>query len=204
MVYGMLCQQQPVMEKLERGELLGANVIKMAAVLNRSEPSKHSEPTVVQARLSQLDKTELVAAKQPTQVVTKPAKLLPRSAAFSRWGFTAQLVTLPKDGGTDYRAALHMSLFGKMYSVQLRVSQPGFSFERTLQVRNMVPDDCEMAAACRTGDFDRARSLLNNNLAHGSDVTESGLPLLDVSLLSVSKTPSGEAMLVCVCMCGEF
>ena len=38
-----------------------------------------------------------------------------------------------------------MSLFGKMHSVQLRVSQPGFSFENMLQVGNLVPDSCEMA-----------------------------------------------------------
>jgi hypothetical protein len=186
MIYGILLQQQSTMDKIERGEILGKNVINMAVI---SQPSPQSTPAVIQAQLSEIKPM----AKQSTHVITKPTKLLPRTARFDRWGFSAQLVTLPKDGGTSYRAAVHISLLGKMYSVQLQMSYPGFSFDRMLHVRNIVPTDSEMAVACRTGDFDRARKLLASGSAHGSDITASGWPMLDVS---VQQSPRTECAIV--------
>lgn len=157
MIYGILIQQQTTMDKIERGEILG-NVINMA-VVNQASP--HSTPAVVQKPM---------------------AKLLPRTARLDRQGFSAQLVALPKDEGTTYGAAVHISLFGRMYSVQLQMTCPGFSFDRMLHVRNIVPNDSDMAVACRTGDFDRAYKLLASGLAHGSDITASRWPMLDVSV----------------------
>jgi hypothetical protein len=153
MIYGILIQQQTTMDKIERN---------MAVV---SQASPHSTPAVVQAQISEI----------------KPmAKLFPRTGRLDRQGFSAQLVALPKDEGTTYRAAVHISLFGRMYSVQLQMTCPGFSFDRMLHVRNIVPNDSDIAVACRTGDFDRACKLLASGLAHGSDITASGWPMLDV------------------------
>ncbi|KAK3935549.1 hypothetical protein QBC46DRAFT_422103 [Diplogelasinospora grovesii] len=181
MVYGILLQQQSTMDKIERGEILCKDVINMAVI---NQPSPQSTPTVVQAQLSEIKPT----TNQSSRVLTKPTQLLPRTARFDRWGFSAQLVTLPKDKdkGTSYRAAVHISLLGKMYSVQLQMSSRGFSFDRMLHVRNIVPTDSEMVVACRTGDFDRARGLLARGLAHGSDITASGWPMLDYAIKSGS------------------
>lgn len=175
MIYGILLRQQLTMEKIERGEILSQNTINMAVL---SQPSSHSAPAVVNAQLTEIQSL----AKPMTQVITKPTKLVPRTARFDRWGFSAQLVRLPKDTGTSYRAAIHISLLGKMYSVQLQMSFPGFSFDRMLHVRNIVPNDSDMVVACKEGDFDSARKLLTSGLAHGSDITVLGWPLLDVSM----------------------
>jgi hypothetical protein len=174
MIYGILHQQQAIMGKIERGEILNNNVIDVAVV---SQTGPQSMPAVVQAQFSEI-KSE---AKQSTHVITKPTKLLPRTARFDRWGFSAQLVTLPADEGTRYQAAVHISFLGRMYSVQLQTPCPGSTFLPMLRVRNIVPTDSEMTVACKMGDFDRARKLLTSGLAHGGDVTASGSPMLDVS-----------------------
>lgn len=98
-------------------------------------------------------------------------------------GVSVHLVALPGPKNTTYRAAVHVSLLGKMYSVQLRLSTLGFPFapDRKVHIRNVVPDDSTMALACRAGDVDKARTLLTANLAHGSDVTTASWPMLDVS-----------------------
>jgi hypothetical protein len=43
-----------------------------------------------------------------------------------------------------------------------------------------------MTVACKTGDFDSARILLASGLAHVSDVTPGGWPMLDVRAISLS------------------
>ena len=174
MIYRILIQQQTTMDKIERGEIL-SHVINMAVA---SQASPHSTPAVVHTHISEIKPM----AKQLTQIITKQTKLLPRTARLGRQGFSAELVALPKDEGTTYRAAVHISLFGRMYSVQLQITCPGFSFDRMLHVRNIVPNDSDMAVACRTGDFDRACKLLASGLAYGSDITASGWPMLDVSV----------------------
>jgi hypothetical protein len=174
MVYGILIQQQTITDEIGPGEIPG-NVLNMPVV---GQASPHSTPATVQAQISE----NKPMAQPLTQIITKPTKLLPRTARLDRQGFSAQLVALPKDEGTTYRAAVHISLFGRMYSVQLQLTCPGFSFDRGLHVRNIVPDDFDMAVACRTGDFDRARKLLASGLAQGSDITASGWPMLEVSV----------------------
>lgn len=177
MIYGILLNQQPTMEKIESGEIMGRNIINMA-MINQTSPQ--SMPIVLQAQLSEVN---LVEGKQSAQLITKPTKLLPRTAGFELWGFSAQLVTLPKNKSRSYRAAVHISLLGRIYSVQLRISSPDLlsSFSCMLHVRNIVPTDSKMAVACRTGDFDSARKLLTSGSARGSDITASGWPILDVS-----------------------
>jgi len=78
---------------------------------------------------------------------------------------------------------VHVSLFDKMYSVQVRTATPDFSLDRMLHVRNIIPTDSAMTVACRTGNFDTARKLLEGGLAHGSDITPGGWPMLDVRSL---------------------
>jgi hypothetical protein len=173
MIYGILILQQTTMDKIERGEILD-NVINMAGV---SQASPHSTPAVIQAQISEIKQM----AKQLTQIITKSTKLLPQTVRLDRQGFSAQLVALPKDKRTTYRSVVHISLFGRMYSVQPQMVCPGFSFDRMLHVRNIVPNDSDMAT-CRTGDFNRARRLLASGLAHGSSITASRWPMLDVSM----------------------
>ena len=163
------------MEKIERGEILNNNVIDMT-VFSQSNPQ--STPAVVQAQFSEIKS----GANQSTHVITKPTKLKPRTARFDRWGFSAQLVTLSGDQGTRYQAAIHISFFGRMYSVQLQTSCLGSTFYPILRVRNIVPTDSEMTIACKMGDFDCARKLLTSGSAHGGDFTASGWPMLDVSV----------------------
>ncbi len=69
-----------------------------------------------------------------------------------------------------------------MYSIQLQVAALSLSFSRMFHVRNIVPDDSDMAVACRAGDFDLADRLLRSGLAYGSVVTASGWTMLDVSV----------------------
>jgi len=175
MIYMILLQQQFTLDRIERGKISTVNM----AVINQSSPQ--SMPSVVQAQLSEIKPM----TKQSTQVITKPTKLLPWTVRFDLWGFSAQVVVLPKDKGARYRAVVHISLLGKMYSVQLQMSCPGFSFDRMLHAPNIVPTDSAMTVACRTGDFDSARELLESGLAHGSDITPGGWPMLDVSVNSL-------------------
>lgn len=155
------------------------------AVINQAD-SKLA-PTVLQARLSEIEqgylKEQYSDSIPASRTITQPTKLLPRTTRFDWWGFSAQLVTLPGPRGTNYRAAVHVSLLGRRYSVQLRLSSPSFPLilDRTLHVSNIVPETSDMVIACKTGDFDRALSLLTSHAARGSDVTAAGLPLLDVS-----------------------
>ena len=177
-IYGILRQQQSILDGLQSGEISTNNLLNMAAI-NQSSPQ--SFPSVVQARLSEIKPMP----KQSTQVISKPTKLLPWTFRFDQRGFSARVVALPKNKGKSYQAAVHVSLFGKMYAVQLQLSCPHFSFDRMLHVRNIVPTDSAMAVACRTGDFDNARKLLSSGAAHGSDITLAGWPMLDVSAKSL-------------------
>ncbi|RYP46066.1 hypothetical protein DL769_011416 [Monosporascus sp. CRB-8-3] len=181
MIYGMLHRQQSTLDRLERGEIMSKNTINMSVI---TRPTPQLSTAVIEAQLSELDLEP--ETKQSTKVITKPTKLLPRGARFDRWGFAAHLVALPQDRGTSYQAGLHISLLGKMYSVQLRISSPTFSLNPMLHVRNIVPTDSEMALVCKTGNFDRARQLLATGMAHGSDVTPSGWPMLDYAIESGS------------------
>ena len=173
-IYEILRQQQSTFDKIRSGEISTNNVFNMA-VINSSNP--HSLPSVVQAQLSEIKPT----SKQSSQIISKPTKLLPWTVRFDRWGLSAHVVVLPKDKGKSYQAAVHISLLGKMYTIQLQMSCPNFSFDRMLHVRNIVPTDSAMTVACRTGDFDSARRLLASGAAHGSDITLAGWPMLDVS-----------------------
>lgn len=175
MIYRILLQQQSTMDRIETGENLARNVINMA-VIGQSSPQ--SMPSVVQAQFSEIGPT----TKQSTQVITKPAKPLLWTVRSNRWGFSAQVVAIPKEEGTSYRTAVHMSLFGKMYSVQLQMSCPSFSFDHMSHVRNIVPTDSAMTVACLAGDFNSALQLLTSGSAHGSDITPGGWPMLDVSV----------------------
>ena len=174
-IHEILRQQQSTFDRIQSGEIATNNILNMAFI-NQSSP--HSLPSVVQAQPSQIKPMP----KQSTQVISKPTKLLPWTVRFDRWGFSAQVVVLPKDKGKSYQAAVHISLLGKMYMVQLQMSCPDFSFDRMLHVRNIVPTDSAMTVACRTGDFDSARRLLASGAAHGSDITLAGWPMLDVSV----------------------
>ncbi|KAK4184022.1 ankyrin repeat-containing domain protein [Podospora australis] len=150
-IYGLLLQQGITMGKIERGELLG-KVINMAVISQATNST--STPTVIKAEPSELR----LPSKQYTQIITRPAKVTPRTTKLGLG----------------------------MYSIQLQMSCPSFSFARTLHVHNIVPADSEMAVACRTGDFDAARRLLISGSAHGSDVTTSGWPILDYAIESGS------------------
>lgn len=173
-IYEIIRQQQSTLDRIQSGEISTGNVLNMA-VINQSHP--HLLPSVVQAQLSDIK----LMSKQSSRIISKPTKLLPWTVQFDRWGLSAQLVVLPKDKGKSYQAAVHISLFGKMYTFQLQMSCPNFSFDRMLHVRNIVPDDSAMTVACRTGDFDSARRLLACGAAHGSDITPAGWPMLEVS-----------------------
>ncbi|KAI3319325.1 ankyrin repeat-containing domain protein [Xylariaceae sp. AK1471] len=181
-IYGMLHRQQSLMDKLERGDIVGQNNTINMSVITR--PTPQLSTAVIEAQLRELHLEP--KANTRSKVITKPRKLLPRGARFDRWGFAGHLVALPQDKGTSYQAGVRISLLGKMYSVQLRMVNPGFSFAPILSVRNIVPTDSELALVCRTGNFDRARQLLTTGMAHGSDVTASGWPMLDYAIESGS------------------
>lgn len=175
MIHGMLLQQQCTLDRMGKEEISTKNIINMA-MINQCLPQ--SLPSVLHA---QLPNTKPIT-KLSTQLITKPTKSLPWIVRFNRQGFSAQVVAVPKDKGNRYQAALHMSLLGKIYSVQLQMSCPDFSFDRMLHVRNIVPNNSAMTVACRTGDFDSARKLLSSGAAHGNDTTIAGWPMLDVSV----------------------
>ena len=177
-IYGILQQQLPTLDRIQCGEIAAKDVLKMAVI---DQSSQQSLPWDAQAQLSDIK----LMSKQSTQVISKPTKLLPWTVRFDRRGFSAQEVALPNDKGKRYQAAVHISLLGKMYTVQLQMSCPDFSFDRMLHVRNIVPIDSAMTVACRTGDFDSAHKLLSSGAAHGSDITSAGWPMLDVSVKSL-------------------
>ncbi|KAI1444822.1 ankyrin repeat-containing domain protein [Annulohypoxylon stygium] len=167
-IYAVLLQQQSTIDKIGKGERSSENVINMA-MINQTN----------------LESTNGTITKRPAQVITTPTKTLPRKIRFEGRGLSIQLVAVTKDEGTRYRAAAHISLFGKRYSVQFQRT-PSFSFDWVLRVRNIIPTDSDMAIACRAGDFHRVRTLLANGLTHGNDVTPSGWPMLDYAINSGS------------------
>ena len=173
-IYEVLRQQQSTFNKVQSSEISTNNIVNMAVI---NENSLHSLRSDIQAQLSEIKPM----LKQSSQITSKPTKLLPWTIRFDRWGLSAQVIVLPKDKGKSYQAAVHISLLGKMYTIQLQMSCPDFSFDRMLHVRNIIPTDSAMTVACRTGDFDSARRLLASGAAHGSDITPAGWPMLDVS-----------------------
>lgn len=173
-IYEILMQQQRTLETIERNGISAKNVMNVA-VINQSNPQ--SIFSVLQDQLSDIKP----AKRQSTQVITKPTKLLPWTVRFDRWCLSVQVVALPRDESTSYRAAAHVSLFARMYSVQLDMSFSRFSFDRMLHVCNIVPVDSEMTVACKTGDFESAQRLLQSGSARGSDMAFGGRPMLDVS-----------------------
>ncbi|KAI1421583.1 ankyrin repeat-containing domain protein [Xylaria sp. FL1777] len=181
-IYGMLHRQQSLMDKLERGDVVAQNNTIHMSVITR--PTPQLSTAVIEAQLRELHLEPKPNNRQ--KLITKPTKLLPRGARFERWGFAGHLVALPQEKGTSYQAGVRISLLGKMYSVQLRMATPGFSFVPMMSVRNIVPTDSELALVCRTGNFDRARELLTTGMARGSDVTASGWPMLDYAIESGS------------------
>ncbi|KAK4207532.1 ankyrin repeat-containing domain protein [Rhypophila decipiens] len=196
LIYSMLLQQQATIDKIERGEMPSQPIVQMAVI---GQLDARSPLVRIQAHLSEIDKRlqEKAAADSSTssnkgtaRSITQPSKYSPRTSRLDKWGFSAHIVAIPGPKNINYRAAVHVAFLGKMYAVQLRVSTPGgfqFSFNDTaLHVHNIVANDSEMAIACRTGNFDRARILLTNNLAHGSDVTAAGWPMLDFAVESGS------------------
>ncbi|KAI8634383.1 ankyrin repeat-containing domain protein [Xylariaceae sp. FL1651] len=182
MIYGMLHRQQSLMEKLERGDIVSqTNTINMSVI---TRPTAQLSTAIIEAQLRELHLESKPNIRQHGAVKTK--KVLPRGTQFDRWGFSGRLVAVPRENGTSYQAGMRISLLGKMYSVQLRMTNPGFSFVPTLSVRNIVPTDSELASVCRAGNFDRARQLLTNSMAHGNDVTAAGWPMLDYAIESGS------------------
>ena len=177
-IYELLREQQCTLNSIQSRGISTNNMLVMAA-MNQSRAQLL--PSLVHTQLS--DITPL--SKQSPLVIAKPTKLLPWTAKYDRWGFSAHMVALPKDKGNIYQAALHITILGKMYTIQLQMTCPDFSFDRMLHVCNIVPADSAMTAACKTGDFDSARTLLANGAAHGSDVTLGGWPMLDVSVYPI-------------------
>ena len=165
LVYGILLQQQSTLVRIE-DSVIPTNSILNMAVMDQSTPQS------LPAQLSR------------TKPISKPTKLLPWTVRFDKWGVSAQIVVLPRDKGKSYQTAVQISLFGKLYTIQVQMSIPDFSFDRILHVRNTVPTNSAMTVACRTGDFDSARKLLSSGAAHGSDITLAGRPMLDVSRIS--------------------
>ena len=177
-ICGMLRQQQSILDRIQNDKTSTNDIVNMV-VINQSSPQ--SLPPLVQAQFSEITPI----SQQSTQVISKPTKLLPWAVRFDRWGFLAYIVALPKKNGKSYQAGVHISMLGKMYAAQLRMSCPDFSLDRMLHVRNIVPTDSAMTVACRTGDFHGAHKLLSSGAAHGSDITLAGWPMLDVSVRSL-------------------
>ncbi|KAL8644477.1 MAG: hypothetical protein Q9226_007744 [Calogaya cf. arnoldii] len=186
MIHVMLLQQQNTLDQIGREGISTKNLISMATI-NQCLPQ--STLSILEAQPPEIKQT----TKQSAPVITKPTKSLPWILRFDRKGFSAQILAVPKDKGNRYQAAVHMSLLGKIYSVQLQMSYPEFSFDRMLHVRNIVPNDSAMTVACRTGDFNGARKLLSSGAAHGNDTTLAGWPMLDREKYAIE---SGSARLV--------
>ena len=165
------------MDRIQKYEP-SANDVHNVEIINQG--SALSLPLVVHAQPSEIK----TISKQSTQIISKPTKLLPWTVRFDLWGSSAQVVALPKDKGRSYQTTVHISLLGKIYTVQLQISCPDFSFDRILRARNVVPNDSAITVACILGDFDSAYKLFSSGAAHGSDVTLAGRPMLDVSMNS--------------------
>lgn len=170
----MLLQQQSTLDRIESGGLLASNNIVNATLVSQTV---HQPLSLLSRPLA--SKPELAASKKSVTKFQK--KQQPWTYLFDQRGISAQLVLLPYEKGTVYRAALHISLFDKMFSTHLQFSQSVFSFDRMLHVRNIVPSNAPMTIACQLGDFNTVRSLLQDGVASGSDVTPEGLPMLEVS-----------------------
>lgn len=179
MIHRMLLQQQTALEKFGSPPDISTQSIINMTISNHSSPP--SLLPIVQAQLSDIKPSR----KQSTQVLSKPTKLLPWTVQVDLPGFVAQVAALPKGKGKTYQAAIHLSLLGKMFLLELNISCPSFSFDRMLHVRNIVPADSPMTLACKTGDFDCARRLLASGAAQGSDITLAGWPMLDVGAFSL-------------------
>ncbi|KAL8880307.1 MAG: hypothetical protein Q9198_002257 [Flavoplaca austrocitrina] len=178
-IYKILLQQQATLDRIGKEGLSKDNIFNMAMIHQNMPQLLPSNPQTEVHR----DKTKM---KQSTQLITKPTKSLPWILRLDRQGFSAQVVALPREKGSRFQAAVHLSLFGKIYSIQLHFSYPDFSSDTMLHVRNIVPNDSAMIVACRTGDFDTARQLLTSGSAHGNDTTVAGWPMLDYAIESGS------------------
>lgn len=172
MIYGMLLQQQSTLNGIGKSELSTRNIVNMA-VINHNEPQPFSP----------VPEAQCFGIKSSTrQVTTKPKRLSPWIFRFGAYGLSARIAALQKGEGTSYQAGIHLVLLGRMFSVQLQMSCLGLSFDHMLHTRNVVPTDSPLAAACRNGDFNSARKLLESGTAQGSDITDAGWPMLDVSI----------------------
>ena len=176
MIYGTLQRQQSTLDSMQRKEISMDNIPRLPFV---DQGNPQSARSLVQVHLSEI----APSPKQSTPIISKPTKLVPWTVRYDRWGFSVQIVALPKDKSTKYQAVVQISLLGKVYTVQLQMSCPDFSFDRMLHVCNIVPIDSALAVACKTGDFDSAYGILTGGVAHGYDITGEGLPMIDVRTL---------------------
>ena len=174
-IYELLQQQQATLNGIQSNGTWTKEVLTMS-VMNQS--SVQPFPSVIQTQLS---KTFPISEQSP-QIMPNPTKLLPWIVKCDLWGSSAQVIALPKGKGKSYQADVHISMLGKLYTIQLQLSCPDLSFDRMLHVCNIVPSNSAMTAACKSGDFNSARKLLASGAAQGSDVTSAGWPMLDVSV----------------------
>ncbi len=79
-------------------------------------------------------------AKQPTQFISKPTKVLSWIVQFDLGGFSARIVDSPKDD-TSYWAAVQISFLDRVYSIRLQISYADLSFNHMPHVRNIVPTE---------------------------------------------------------------
>ncbi|KAH7304238.1 ankyrin repeat-containing domain protein [Stachybotrys elegans] len=180
MIYNLLQQQRPSFDDLNDHGSMGGKVVELPP---KSQLRSHPGVTEIESKLASVTVTEDdMTTEFTTQVITMPNKYHPWSAKLEGMGITARFISLPKQEGTEYRLAAHMSLLGKIYSIRLQASLQNLSFDRLFHVHNVIPTDSEMALACKAGDFNSVRQLLMSGMGHGSDVTASGLPVLDYAI----------------------
>lgn len=173
-IYGMLLEQQSTLDRIENGRLLASNTIVDARLFDQVV----HRPAALTIKHATFESGPVDSRNR----VSRAQKRLPWTVLYDQKGVSAQLTSLPCDKGTVYRAALHISLFDKMYSIHLQFSRSVFSFDRVLHVQNIVAGDAPFATACRVGDFETVRKLLlRDGFSSTSAVTSDGVPMLEVS-----------------------
>jgi hypothetical protein len=175
MMWAILIQQRTTLDKLGRHQADAHQEIK--SLMFRQE-SPRSTTGTVHVHLDEMQITKSTKLKS--------TKARPKARRLDCWGFSTELVLLPKEQGTTSKLSIRLGLFSKTYTARVQVCWPELSFDSVMHVQNIVPSDSAMVRACRAGDFRSVQRLLAGGAAHCNDVTEAGWPMLDVSYLRSS------------------
>ena len=125
MIYRMLRYRQPTLVRIQSDDT--STKLFNKVVIEQSSPRPLS--AVVQAQPSESQPI----SNRSAQVISKPTKLWHWAVGFDPLGFLVYFVAFPNENSQSDQVAVHVTLVGIIYNVQLQLSFPHFFLEHYVE-----------------------------------------------------------------------